>query len=286
MESTAPKSISVEQAVARIVNMLHIPAGFTLLEMLSAFEEEAEVNLENADPNRWLPDEIEDLEVRLQACRARRIFAEALQEDLQNQIENVKLGKQSLITLSKEEAHPETLTCLSLAHWASIEHALEIPEWQPSEEKFTWDKVTIKILANKKISFTHKKGSITTKSLSDIGLLNRRDNSPNKQWGVLIGLAAGLKFPEGKKPTGADKTSLSKLRTSLAALTQLNNDPFFQLTADKGWKPRFQLLDNRTAADKRAEDKAILVPYDDNQNYSPEGDDADAFIKQSLQRDP
>jgi hypothetical protein len=48
MRREGSQTLTVEEAVAEMVNMDYIPAGFTLLEMLAAFQEEAEVEYENA----------------------------------------------------------------------------------------------------------------------------------------------------------------------------------------------------------------------------------------------
>jgi hypothetical protein len=55
MSKTRPSSVTAEEAVARMVNMDYIPDGFTLEVMLSAFREEADVELYNAKIDH-LPD--------------------------------------------------------------------------------------------------------------------------------------------------------------------------------------------------------------------------------------
>ena len=52
MNTSKPSSITVEEAVARMINLDYIPTGFTLLEMTAAFHEEAEVAYENARIDR------------------------------------------------------------------------------------------------------------------------------------------------------------------------------------------------------------------------------------------
>ena len=91
MSKSHPSSVTAEEAVARMVNMDYIPSGFTLEDMLSAFKEEAEVEHHNAKIDR-LPDaQIESLEVRMEACEARRSLAKLLLEDLQNEVRNPEL---------------------------------------------------------------------------------------------------------------------------------------------------------------------------------------------------
>jgi len=71
MLRNVPASITLEEAVAEMVNMDYIPAGFTLLTIIEAFQEEAEVEYENAGIDRLPEDQITPLKIRMDSCRAR-----------------------------------------------------------------------------------------------------------------------------------------------------------------------------------------------------------------------
>jgi len=278
--TTTPKTLTIDEAVARIVNLDYIPEGFTLEEMLSAFQEEAEVNLEAAGPFS-LEDDLEDMEIRLQACNARLAFAKSIQEALNNQIEDINLGKDSLIDISPDNGDQSRLTSESVAHWASEQYGIDIPEWRNSGEtpaNISWSDVTIKLKANNRITFSNKNGSYKSKTMLEIDLLNRTTNTLNNQGAILLGLAFGEKYPKGSSAEQKDKTAISKLRRSLVALTNIKDEPFFPFNSADGWKPKFNLIDDRSALDERAKEKAVHVEFKDDRPYTPEGDEADDYI--------
>jgi hypothetical protein len=103
--------------------------------------------------------------------------------------------------------------------------------------------------------------------------------------GILIGLSRWRKFPQGKEADSKSKTAISRLRISLQQLTGIEEDPFFPFNEGDGWKPRFNLTDDRKNADERAKREAIHVSYEDaqlsdggTQDFDHENDDAGRFI--------
>ena len=65
MKTSIPSSITVEEAVARLINLDYIPTGFTLDEMTSAFLEEAEVEYQNACLDRSAAGQLDALKDRV-----------------------------------------------------------------------------------------------------------------------------------------------------------------------------------------------------------------------------
>jgi hypothetical protein len=75
MSKVPPSSITIEEAVALMINFDYIPAGFSLLDMTSTFQEEAEVEYENAELDRLPKADLDVLMSRADACKARHNLA-------------------------------------------------------------------------------------------------------------------------------------------------------------------------------------------------------------------
>jgi hypothetical protein len=281
MSKPKPSSVTAEEAVARMVNMDYIPEGFTLEEMLSAFKEEAEVEHYNAGIDRLPEEQIESLKVRLDACEARLSLAHLLLSDLR---EEVQKAQGSAIVRANDSSSKPRYTLESIADWVSYKYGIGIPEWSsdfvtPSASRdipvdVTWEDIEIRIRKDNKIAFSHKDGKWTEKTFDEIGLFDKKNQAPNKQGGIMIGLSMGERFPVTPKAQAKDKTAISKLRKSLSKLTGIKRDPFKNINITDGWKPRFNLCDARDDADKRAEKAAKHVEFDDSRNYEDEYDDA------------
>jgi hypothetical protein len=301
MNKSNPSSVTVEEAVARMVNMDYIPEGFTLSDMTSGFQEEAEVEYENARIDCQPKEKLAPLEARMFACKARHTLALTLLERLKHELDNID---DSLIILADDTSMKTRLTLESVELWAAYEYGIGIPEWSHADhdkampkvsdetEQATgsendtssltrfncWEEVTIRIYANDKLAHSVEKGKYETTSFDDVGLMDRRKSTPNHQGGILIGLSVGRKFPTGSTPAGKDKTAISKLRGSLARMTGIADDPFCPFNAGDGWKPRFTIVDNRKNADTRAKKAATHVSYDDTINYDIEDDQAGKWL--------
>ncbi|NHN38966.1 hypothetical protein G8764_16780 [Pseudomaricurvus alcaniphilus] len=154
-----------------------------------------------------------------------------------------------------------------------------------SNDKSTWDKVTIYLQAKNRIGYQIENNPIQTKHMMDIGLLNKKANTPNTQYTILLGLSRGMRYPTKALPKNNEKTAISKLRRSLEALTGIRDDPFKNFDDDQGWKPLFKLLDRTHSADERAKERAIHIPFDDSfsdstADFDDEDDAAGEFLKQ------
>jgi hypothetical protein len=282
MTTSTPSSITIDEALARIINMDYIPKGFTLKEMLLAFQEEAEIEYENSRLEGLPQEQMAALELRRDACKARYELYVSLKKDLENEVDN---PEQSEISISRDSSGVIRLTPDSVFYWSAIKYGIGITECIPDKDTLlpdgiTWEDITVKIRAGHRIAYSHKKGKWSEKTFADIGLLNKRTNEPNHQGGILIGLSHGKKFPESISPKAVnkDKAAISKLRTSLLVLTGITDDPFTVFNQQDGWKPRFKLLDDRKNADERAKREAASVAYDDSLNYEQEDDDTDKWL--------
>ena len=71
------------------------------------------------------------------------------------------------------------------------------------------------------------------------------------------------------------KTAMSNLRDCLIKLTGISADPFLPFNKRNGWKPRFELIDDRRNADEREKNNAVKIEYIDESKYS----DNDNFSK-------
>ena len=108
--------------------------------------------------------------------------------------------------------------------------------------------------------------------------MGKRKNEPNGLGVILIGLSLRKKFPKNKTPENKDAAAISKLRRALEQLTGITSDPFYQINAEDGWKPRFKLIDDRRNADERAKEKAEHEPVVEARDYDDEHDQTQEWI--------
>lgn len=295
MTNTRPSSITVEEAVARMVNMDYIPEGFTLSEMTAAFQEEAEVEYENARRNHESAEQLVRKKIRLEACKARHSLTELLLESIKHEL---AYPDESLIFRANDTSTKSRLTLASITNWAADSYGVGIPEWSlpalathdtedaaqnttATKQSARWDDVTIKIYADYRIGYCIGQGKYRNSSFQAIGLMGTRKNEPNLQGGILLGLSMGNKFPNARILKGKDKTAISKLRSALAKLTHISGDPFFRFNEADGWKPRFRPIDDRKNADERAKATAKHVPLDEARDFDRENDDADEWLNKN-----
>ncbi|WP_295624055.1 hypothetical protein [uncultured Nitrosomonas sp.] len=286
MKSTKPLILTIEEAVALMINLDYIPTGFSLLEMTSAFLEEAEVEYENAQIKRFPEAHLESLKFRMDACKARHTLALNLMDQIRHEIQN---SKDSKIVSSEDSTSLTRLTFESVFDWAGDKFGIGSPKISSgypvenhtiksdnSTENFKWEDVTIKIYKDYNLGYKLGNGKYKKSSFQKIGLMGIRKLEPNYIGGILIILSKGIKFPNTKKAAGKDKTAISKLRSALVKLTDIEGDPFTPFNEVDGWKPSFKLIDDRRNADERAKQKAVHVPLDENKdadNLNPETPD-------------
>lgn len=292
MNKQTPSSITLEDAVALMVNMDYIPPGVTLFEMTGAFQIEAEVEYENA-LHGFLPDGLNGplsddliarLKTRMEACEARHSLAQFLIDALSHELGD----PESSFFILKNESSMQYLTLESVSDWASEKFGIGIPGWphaghdtEESVKEFRWEDLTIKIYAHHKIGCIFSHAEYKRMSFQEIGLMGKRKNAPNKLGAILIGLSLKKKFPNGKVAAGADKTAISKLRHALVKLTGKSGEPFYRYNEGDGWKPRFKLIDDRKNADKRAKEQATHVSLDETRDFDNENDSAGKWFSEN-----
>ena len=284
MNNLKPLSITIEEAVARMVNLDYIPTGFTLLDMMAAFQEEAEIEYENAKLDRLPEVKLVTLKLRVEACMARHKLAKCLLDHLNQELVN---PDDSLLVRSSDTSSIPRLELESVADWASDKYGIGIPDWSDHDvsnghgndsknERHTvvaWKDVTIKIYKDYKLGCVIGKQQRKQSHFRDIDLMGKRKNDPNLLGGILIGLSQGKKFPpNSKKPLNKHAAALSKLRATLKKLTGITSDPFYPIKDHDGWKPIFKLIDDQNNAEERAKQKAQHVSYDDTQHYDIDND--------------
>ena len=110
-------SITIDEAVARMINLGYIQPGYTLLDMTESLV----ANAENDDANKdGLPDNI--LEARFKAHEARHYLASYLHRHLTSELENPP--KNSLLIKSHDSTVIPKLDVESVAQWARHHYAI------------------------------------------------------------------------------------------------------------------------------------------------------------------
>lgn len=296
MNKSIPSSLTIEEAVALIINLDYIPTGFSLLDMTGAFLEDAEFNYVSANSdNGFTSAQLDSLEFCLNVCKERHALAQSLIKQLEYEIKN---PEDSIIVISDDSTSLTRLTFESVFDWAGDKFGIGIPKVflsyqianesnKPTEksipikshdsiEDYRWEDVTIKIYKDNRIGYSIKNGEYKRCPFQEIGFLDKRKNLPNHLAGLLIGLSERKKFPATKTLAPKDKTAISKLRGALKKLTGLENDPFIPFNEADGWKPRFKLIDDRRNADERAKKNVKYEPLDANKEYeNPNGPASD-----------
>lgn len=275
MKKVKPTSLTLEEAVALLINLDYIPPDFSLLQMTEAFLEEAEVEYHNAKIDCLPQSQLDFLKLRLNVCETRHKLAQDLIDLLHYEIDNRLVD--SAIELSNEATAVPRVKFNSVFDW-STSFGIGITEWNRShssintkkvcqETQARWEDVTIKIYKHNKISCKIGEKSYKRSSFEKIGLIDKRKNSPNYLGVLLIGLSSkDMKFPPNRKPDPKHKTAICKLRRILMTLTNIADDPFYSFNEGDGWKPRFKLLDDRKNAETRAKTSASHMSFNENEN--------------------
>jgi hypothetical protein len=292
MDKLTPESITIDEALALMVNMDYIPDGLTVLDMTSAFLEEAEVEYENAVIDRLPKEQLSIYKTRLEICTLRHELAETVLDALKLEVKSIDC---SMLKLADLKSPVTRLTLDSVSEWAYDRYGfgisndiqiVRINDSPPSNQpKVKWTDITIKIYKDYKIGWQVEGGKFQHSSFHDIGLIDKRKNSPNKEGVVLIGLSQKMKFPSGSTLGSADKTSCSRLRNALKKLTTISDDPFYKFNSDVGFKPLFTLSDDRHNSAQRAKKEATHEQYDEEihayatKDFEDEDDETGDYLK-------
>ena len=122
-----------------------------------------------------------------------------------------------------------------------------------------WNDITLRLLKNDFIEVGGPAKKIKV-SLDRLGLMNKTQGKPNVAFDLL------LKMAKGRKVSSEQKHQSSRLRRTLKGKFSLSGDPIL-FEEQRGYVPNFKIIDDRDAADKRAENEAVFTRYDDNIDY-------------------
>ena len=107
--------------------------------------------------------------------------------------------------------------------------------------------------------------------LAALGLINKTRGGPNAACLLLLGLA------EQRRVSSKKKHLVSDLRKLLQGLFGLHNSDPFHHEEGRGYVPNFQLIDDRDALDRRAEDEAVHVSFNDE--WQSEGEMSEGRVR-------
>ncbi len=253
MDKPKKLTISIDAAVARMINLDFIPSGVTLLEVTLALQDFALEEFDSARGNAT-KENLKVLINRATVCKARHMFALCLHDALEQEVNN---PENSMIETVYQSTTGPLLNVESVLFWAALNFNIMIPEWKTvpaSAKKITgWEECKIMIYRDFKIGL-HKEGRYSKHLFQDFDLMGRRKHLPNKIGRLLIWLS--LKKPTSTFLGGITRKDISLLREALRQLTGLTGDPFFPLIEKDNYIPRFRIIDDRRNADKRARDLA------------------------------
>ena len=272
MKKTQPSSVTIEEAVARLVNLDYVPTGFSLADMSNAFLEDAEVAYHNAKVDKLSIKELMPYAVRVDICRAKLDLASSLLDHIKLELEHPET---SLLKESPDSVNYVRLDLESVANWAEANFGISLPDWSGKisveahpHEQLEWKDVTIKIYKDYKIGCFIGKEARFNSHFRDIELMGNAKKSPNNLGLILIGMSHSKKFPTASSPEANEKTAIAKLRSALKKLTGISKDPFYPINESDGWRPKFKLEDDQKNADLRAKKRARKVTFDEGKNYS------------------
>jgi len=273
------KSLSIEESVALLINYEFFFGDVPLDEMLHAFVADAE---QKNDTELEFADDMDLYAERIEVNKARLALALALRNSLEMEIVKLKADDDSDIQLEALDSDAPLILLDSLQTWAARNFGIEVPAQEEAQNpSYMWQNLTVSLEPNDMIQVKNKTEVIAFKHLTEVGLKGKKRITANQQFLVLVGMAAKVMFPPDKR-TPKDSKKIADLRCSLKKLVNTKDNPFYEFNEDKGWRPRFELIDKRTVGDQRAKERAPHVEYDDARTYEKESDAADDFIDSSL----
>ena len=277
-------SLTIEEAVALVVNMDFIPDGETALSMTEAFLEEAAVEYENA--SNLDEYQLKALKNRMEACAVRHSLVQLLTKSL---YEDAIFTEDTLIECNDASTDKNPLVTLdSLSAWAYDRFGIAIPSKDvdvrdvpiatTNTKILDWTDATIKIYADYKIAYSFGKNlGWKRSSFLDMGLIGMSKLKHNALGEILIDLSKSKKYPLNGVVQSSHKTAISKLKKSLLQITGLDGEPFYRPNKADGYKPRFKLIDDSKNAVERAKEEAAHDEFDDNVHGMPETKDYDDY---------
>lgn len=267
MTKQATHPVTADEAIARILKVDYLHEGATLRQMLEGYSDDAEIDHDNARIEQLTDDQKSRRAIRADICRFRCQIAERLLLGLEFEVHN---EDSYVIKIPGNASTGQLFDMESVSNWAFYEYGIGLPtdvdmgvSHDRSAIPMRWEDVTIKIYDGYRIGVKKPDGKYKIQTFPKIGLMGAKHNTPNLLGGILIGLSKAERFPRGRDADNASKAAISKLRISLRRLTGIQSDPFAPFNEGDGWKPRFDLIDDRRNADERAKRTAIFVPYEE-----------------------
>ena len=155
MSKSLPKTLSVDDAVALLINQNDWPCDTSLFNMLSYFREEAEVNLGNAET-----DEEQKKYKRLLGIHINREdFANGLYKLINDEIDAIKNGRASKLIIDDSSFGSVKLNTASFCRWSA----------QMGVSPYGWETPDFSILAPEQ-SETSTDYVTTTSNIKDVSI--------------------------------------------------------------------------------------------------------------------
>ena len=176
----------------------------------------------------------------------RFVFRDELTED---QVQNLEATSRSTVGRSTEVTQSRSLSDLNLS------------AWQDLSIRFLKDSVVC----------VRVEGKGQRIPLGALGLINKTTGGANAACNLLLRLANQQRVSSEKKHL------VSNVKKLLQELFDLYNSNPFHIEEGRGYVPNFQLIDDRDALDRRAEDKAVHVSFSDE--WQSEGEMSDGRVR-------
>ena len=193
-------SITIEEAVARMVNIGNIPTGVSLIDYLDSLATQAEDQLADAKENKLPYEHIQLLERRFNAAVARYKFAGELKLHLEWELETP--GYQSILRLANKSSNINLLELDSVSEWAS--------------EHYNISRIGYEELYDSVRAIPNTPTEQAAKTIAEIGLTSVLAKNYCVTFGYLIAQLAEIK---GGKYGTPDKPNVNAIAESIATLT-------------------------------------------------------------------
>lgn len=118
MTNNTPSSLTVEEAVAMMINLESIPNGMTVDSYLKDILEDSEIAHHEAERKGISENEVEMLERRKTVCRNRHNLAIAINKSLSHEVANTLNDTDSILKKSSDSGITIKLTIESVREWS------------------------------------------------------------------------------------------------------------------------------------------------------------------------
>lgn len=150
-------TITIEDAVARMVNVGEIPLGVSLIDYLDAMVSAAEDKLDEAKEHKLSSQEIELLELCVKANEVKFTFASLLKQHIEWELATPP--KTSVLKISTDSVNTRQLELFSVAEWAFINYGIDRFDYEELSNKSR----ELPITKSDKLAETVAKKGLTSK---------------------------------------------------------------------------------------------------------------------------